>query len=344
MAGMDDVCASSIRADDDVRSAATALAQCCLNVIAQRFPHKLDHLILDDRDIPLPSEIHPIFDGSYDWHSSVHMHWSLLRLRRMGLEPAHAQAIDHRFDTYFRAELVDRELTYVLTPGRGSFERPYGWAWLLKLQAELDVYGSASAAGPARWADALRPLSDELATRIAAYFAHLRYPIRSGVHTNTAFSMVLANDYARVAGDEHLREIIRGQTWAWFGNDRDYPARYEPGGADFLSPGLCEALLMKRVLAPEAFAAWWDDFAPADLTVWETPAEVNDRLDGHAVHLDGLNLSRAWCLRELATADARVPRERLERAAVAHWEAAWSHVTGGDFVATHWLTSFALLR
>ena len=344
MAGMDDVCASSIRADDDVRSAATALAQCCLNVIAQRFPHKLDHLILDDRDIPLPSEIHPIFDGSYDWHSSVHMHWSLLRLRRMGLEPAHAQAIDHRFDTYFRAELVDRELTYVLTPGRGSFERPYGWAWLLKLQAELDVYGSASAAGPARWADALRPMSDELATRIAVYFAHLRYPIRSGLHSNTAFSMLLANDYARVAGDERLREIIRERAWAWFWNDRDYPARYEPGGADFLSPGLCEALLMKRVLDPQAFEAWWGGFAPEDLTVWETPAEVDDRLDGHAVHLDGLNLSRAWCLRELGTADARVPRERLERAAVAHWEAAWPHVTGGDFVATHWLTSFALLR
>ena len=338
------VSGASIKADGDVRNAATALAQCCLEVIAQRFPHKLDHLIQHDRDIPLPSEIHPIFDGSYDWHSSVHMHWSLLRLRRMGLEPALAQAMDHRFDTYFQPEFVDRELAYVLAPGRGSFERPYGWAWLLKLQSELEESGSGSAAGPARWADALRPLSDELARRIAAYFAHLRYPILSGVHTNTAFSMVLANDYARVAGDERLREIIRERAWAWFWNDRDYPARYEPGGADFLSPGLCEALLMKRVLDPQAFEAWWSGFVPEDLTVWETPAEVDDRLDGHAVHLDGLNLSRAWCLRELGTADARVPRERLERAAVAHWEAAWPHVTGGDFVATHWLTSFALLR
>ena len=335
---------ASMKADQDVRSTATALAQCCLDVIAQRFPHKLDHLIQHDRDIPLPSDIHPIFDGSYDWHSSVHMHWSLLRLRRLGVEPAIARAIDHRFDSYFRAEFVDRELAYVQAPGRGSFERPYGWAWLLTLQAELDDYGSASATGPARWADALRPLSDELATRIAAYFEHLRYPIRSGLHNNTAFSMLLANDYARATGNERLREIIRARALNWFGNDRNYPAQYEPGGADFLSPGLCEALLMKRVLAPEAFAAWWDGFAPAELTVWETPAKVDDRLDGHAVHLDGPNLSRAWCMRELSTADARVPRERLEKVAVAHWEAAWPHVTGGDFVATHWLTSFALLR
>ena len=344
MAGMTTYCANSIRADQDVRDSSTALAQCCLEVIAQQFPHKLDHLIQHDRDNPLPSEIHPIFDGSYDWHSSVHMHWSLLRLRRLGVEPATVEAIDHRFDSFFRPELVDRELTYVLAPGRGSFERPYGWAWLLKLQTELDESGAGSATGPALWADALRPLSDELARRIAAYFAHLRYPIRSGLHNNTAFSMLLANDYARVTGNERLREIIRARALNWFGNDRDYPAQYEPGGADFLSPGLCEALLMNRVLAPEAFDAWWSGFAPADLAVWETPAQVDDRLDGHAVHLDGLNLSRAWCLRELAMANARVPRERLERAAVAHWEAAWPHVTGGDFVATHWLTSFALLR
>ena len=344
MAGMTTYCANSIRADQDVRDSSTALAQCCLEVIAQQFPHKLDHLIQHDRDNPLPSEIHPIFDGSYDWHSSVHMHWSLLRLRRLGVEPATVEAIDHRFDSFFRPELVDRELTYVLAPGRGSFERPYGWAWLLKLQTELDESGAGSATGPALWADALRPLSDELATRIAAYFAHLRYPIRSGLHNNTAFSMLLANDYARVTGNERLREIIRARALNWFGNDRDYPAQYEPGGADFLSPGLCEALLMNRVLAPEAFDAWWSGFAPADLAVWETPAQVDDRLDGHAVHLDGLNLSRAWCLRELAMANARVPRERLERAAVAHWKAAWPHVTGGDFVATHWLTSFALLR
>lgn len=342
-------------ADHDVRSQAEALAQCALAVLAQRFPHKLDHLILDADDQRLPQQMHPVFDGCFDWHSSVHMHWSLLRLRVLDPALPSRAAIAARFDAHVRPELVARELAYVTTAGRGSFERPYGWAWLLKLQSELEAQREAEDA--ARWAAALRPLADEVARRLAAFLEQTHYPVRAGTHANSAFAMLLARDYAIATGDASLGDGIARAARRWFGADRDYPAAYEPSGTDFLSAGLCEALLMRRVLGA-AFGDWWSTFAPsADaFSRWESPAVVSDRTDGQLVHLDGLNLSRAWCLRALADdgADAGTGtgapaldaelRERIARAAQAHWQAAWPHVTGGDFVATHWLVSFALLR
>lgn len=340
--------------DDDVHSHAEALAQCALAVLGRRFPHKLDHLILHAGDHVAPQQMHPVFDGCFDWHSSVHMHWSLLRLRAIAPGLACAAAIEARFDAHVRPELVARELDYLTTAGRGSFERPYGWAWLLKLQAELDLQARAPGGGDAaRWGAALRPLAGEVAHRLAAFLRQSHYPVRAGTHANSAFAMLLARDYADVADDESLRAAITGSARDWFGGDRAYPAAYEPSGTDFLSAGLCEALLMQRVLG-EDFADWWRAFEPPRdaFARWESPAVVSDRLDGQLVHLDGLNLARAWCLRALASAHAGAPspalaaglHARILRAADAHWQAAWPHVTGGDFVATHWLVSFALLR
>jgi hypothetical protein len=341
--------------DQDVRSSAEALAQCALSVLKRRFPHKLDHLILDADDHLLPQEMHPVFDGCFDWHSSVHMHWALLRLRTLVPGLTARDAIAERFDTHCRPDLVERELAYVSTPGRASFERPYGWAWLLKLQAELETQGAAPGEGSdaARWAAALRPLADDIARRLKAFVRQSHYPVRAGTHANSTFAMLLARDYAKAVGDHALLETIDTTARGWFGADRAYPANYEPSGTDFLSAGLCEALLMQRVLGAD-FAAWWKGFVPppAAFARWDSPAVVSDRLDGQLVHLDGLNLSRAWCLRALACADetAATPafdadlRRRMTHAARAHWHAAWPHVIGGDFVATHWLVSFALLR
>jgi hypothetical protein len=333
--------------DVDVAKASNALAQCALQAIGRRFPHKLDHLILNAQDVLLPTDLHPIFDGSYDWHSSVHMHWSLLVLRQIGVDTTTELAIKERFDSTFTPALVQRELDYVRTPGRGSFERPYGLAWLLKLQTELDGQSQLGRVDAARWGQALRPLTEEVAAQLSAYLANLHYPVRAGTHANTAFSMLLANDYAIAAGDERLGQVVKMRALAWFAGDRAYPARYEPSGSDFLSPGLCEALLMKRTLPFEEFAAWWKGFASTDLSAWESPAVVSDRTDAQIVHLDGLNLSRAWCLRGLALNAESLNDKWLAAAATVastHWRAAWPHITVGDFVATHWLVSFALLR
>ncbi len=316
---------------------AQRFADCALAAVRQRFPHKLDHLILDADDCPRPAEIHPVFDGSYDWHSSVHMHWSLLRLlrRRPGL-PQREPIVSH-FDAHLRDALVAVERRYAAHPRRGSFERPYGWAWLLALQAELDAPDD-TLPQRARWAAALRPLAHDIAGRLADFLGRSHYPVRAGTHANSAFAMLLARRF----GDDGLKRAIEAAAQRWFAHDRDYPAHYEPGGADFLSGGLVQAWLMREVLPREGFLDWWRGFAPRGdaLRSWLQPALVSDRLDPQLVHLDGLNLSRAGALAALAhtLGDAA-----LHEAALAHRAAAWPHVTGGDFAATHWLVSFALL-
>lgn len=327
-----------------VQSRAPQLAECALAVLQRAYPHKLDHLILDEHDQPLPRDIHPVFDGCYDWHSSVHMHWSLLRLAAAAPLGALRPRIEAHFDAHFTDALVARERTYAAQSGRTSFERPYGWAWLLKLQNELDIQSQSPAAlrGLSRWAAALRPFADDMATRLAGFLGRSHYPVRAGTHANSAFAMLLALDWADTRGDAALRAAIDAAARRWFGADRRCPADYEPGGADFLSPGLCEALLMGRVLG-DAFAPWWEAFQPVSLSPWLTPAIVSDRVDPQLVHLDGLNLSRAWCLAALAPAVAASQGEMFHAAALAHWNAAAPHIAQGDFAATHWLLSFALL-
>lgn len=320
------------------RHDADTLARCALEAVRRRFPHKLDHLILDADDRPLPEAIHPVFCGSYDWHSSVHMQWSLLRLRTWVSASLQAE-IDAHFDAHFTESLVDVERRYAATPGRGSFERPYGWGWLLALQATLSSEPAFS-----RWATALAPLAADIAARLAAFLRQGGHAVRAGTHANSAFAMGLARGYAQAAGDDVLLVAIDERARDWFGADREWPAHYEPSGADFLSPGLVEALLMRDVLQHD-FPAWWAGFAPtpASIARWTTPATVVDRRDPQLVHLDGLNLSRAWCLRGLAEALPPDQAAWMRPAAAAHWDAAWPHVTTGDFAATHWLVSFALL-
>lgn len=323
-----------LSADDAARFADTAL-----QAIARRFPHKLDHLILDEHDLAAPSALHPVFDGSYDWHSSVHMHWSLLRLlRRHPSLPQRARIVAH-FDERFVAGRIAVERAYAADPRRGSFERPYGWGWLLALQSELDE-PDAALPQRQRWAEALRPFSAEVAARLAAFLSRSHYPVRAGTHASSAFAMGLA---LRL-GDAALDAAIAAAAQRWFADDRRYPADYEPGGADFLSPGLVEAQLMLSLLG-ERFASWWAGFAPheAALQRWLQPARVADRIDPQLVHLDGLNLSRAAALQALAPAVDAPLGARLREAARAHRDAAWPHVSGGDFAATHWLVSFALL-
>jgi Protein of unknown function (DUF2891) len=318
-------------------------ADCALAAVRRAYPHKLDHLILHADDRPRPAEIHPVFDGCYDWHSSVHMHWSLLRLARSAPALRCVDQIAGHFTARFTPTNVARERSYAAEPGRGGFERPYGWAWLLKLQLELDAPITALPQAAA-WGAALRPFAADIAVRLAAFLRQSHYPVRAGLHSNSAFAMLLARRYALTTHDHTLRHAIDEAARRWFTHDRGYPAAYEPGGTDFLSPGLCEALLMHEVLGA-AFPPWWQGFAPRDgaLAHWLQPARVSDRSDAQLVHLDGLNLSRAWCLAALAPALDADQAAAFRAAAQSHREAAWPHVTGGDFVATHWLVSFALL-
>jgi hypothetical protein len=272
--------------------------------------------------------LHPVFFGSFDWHSCVHGWWSLLTLRRLFPEVAEALEIEQLADETFASEKVAVERSYLDRSLSTGFERPYGWAWLLMLHLEATRHADRG------WSEELEPLAIAFADRFRHYLPILTYPIRAGTHFNTAFALVLALEWSeRFDGD--LAGLIRARSAHWYSGDRDCQA-WEPSGDDFLSPALTEALAMKRVLAADDFAAWFDAFLPriADrqpATLF-APAIVSDRSDGKIAHLDGLNLSRAWCWRELG-------RPQFGE---IHLQAALPHLSG-DYMGEHWLQSFALL-
>jgi len=324
-------------------SIASRLAQSALGHVRREYPHSETFRSQDPTDQPnAPRNHHPIFFGSYDWHSCVHSHWLLARLLRRfpGLpEAGHIQAL---FDHSYTAENVRAELAYFQRPGRAGFERPYGWCWLLKLVAELAEPGDRRAD---RWHEQLRPLADEIGERFKRYLPRLLYPIRSGTHSNTAFALLLALEYASQF-DASLSELIHAQARQYYLSDAGYQG-WEPGGEDFLSPGWQEVLLMERVLQTE-FIDWFEAFLPdlasgrpAQLLV---PVEVSDRSDGRLAHLDGLNLSRAWCQRDVLSAlpASHAARDTIQASAAEHLQAGAPHLQD-DYMGEHWLATFLVL-
>jgi hypothetical protein len=309
-----------------------------LGHVTREYPHKLDHVLAGDADARTPRDLHPIFFGSFDWHSCVHGWWTLLTLRRMFPDMAGAGAITALADDSFTPEKLAAELAYLDRPLSAGFERPYGWGWLLALQLEATRHRDPE------WGGEIEPLARAFANRLVGYLAKLTYPIRVGTHFNTAFALTLALDWAEEF-DPMLAEAIRERADVWFGGDRDCQA-WEPGGDEFLSPALSEALLMKRCLAPDAFAEWFAGFLPRigqrEPTNLFLPATVSDRSDGKIAHLDGLNLSRAWCWRSIAPALPSADRALALAAAEDHLAAAMPHISG-DYMGEHWLASFALL-
>jgi hypothetical protein len=315
---------------------ASHMARIALGHVTKEYPHKLDHVLLGDEDALTPRALHPIFFGSFDWHSCVHGWWTLLTLRRLFPEISEAGAIVRLGDESFTPAKVGAELAYLDRPLSGPFERPYGWGWLLYLHLEATRHESP-------WAVELEPLARAFAKRLGHYLTVLTYPIRVGTHFNTAFALILSLEWADQF-DSGLAEQIRDRSRHWFGADRDCQA-WEPGGDEFLSPALIEALCMARA-HPALFPIWFEQFLPhvaarRPATLF-TPATVSDRSDGKIAHLDGLNLSRAWCWRSLAPLLPAEERSIAESAAHEHLAAAMPHLSG-DYMGEHWLASFALL-
>jgi len=337
-----------------------SFARLALNGIRREYPNKIDHLMNDASQVGSPRELHPAFYGCYDWHSAVHGHWLLIRLLSEGAGGLPEADIRAALSANLTAENVRVEDEYFREPGRASYERPYGWAWLLKLHEELYLWDDPDAG---RWFDALRPLAETVTSKYLSFFPKQTYPIRVGTHFNTAFGLSFALDYAltlsgggRKSLDAaaleslgRLKSLVAERALTYFAGDRDYPAAWEPGGDDFLSPSLIEADLMRRVLGAEEFARWFDEFLPGvEAGAYPNllnPAEVTDRSDPKLVHLDGLNLSRAWCMRGIASAlpEDSPPRRILAHAAARHAEATLPHVSSGDYAGEHWLATFAVL-
>jgi hypothetical protein len=321
-------------------SEASRLCRIALGHVTREYPSKLDHVLGGREDLLGPRELHPVFYGSFDWHSCVHSYWLLTHLYRAFPALPEGRQIAALVDGHFTAENMAVEVAYLQRPGRGTFERPYGWAWLLKLAAELAQHTTDEGT---RWSRALEPLAAAFAERFLDFLPRATYPIRAGTHFNSAFALALALEYP----DVRLTALSREKAVGWFNGDRDCPA-WEPGGDDFLSPALVEVECMRRVLPADAFLGWLDGFLP-ELAAGKpgtlfVPAVVSDRSDGKIAHLDGLNLSRAFCLRKLGGA---LPASDSRRAVVVesaqrHLAASLPHVSG-DYMGEHWLATYALL-
>ena len=326
-------------------AAAGRFAALALACVHREYPNKISHVLAGDMDVRAPRSLTPVFYGCFDWHSSVHGHWLLVRLLREFPSAPFAAPARAALATSFTTERVAAEVAYLRDPGRVSFERPYGLAWLLQLAAELRSWEDEDAR---RWSATLAPLESEAAERIRSWLPKLRYPIRVGEHSQTAFAFGLIRDWARIANDEAMRALIDERSRAYYRGDADCPLAYEPSGEDFLSPCLAEADLMRRVLAPDEYSGWLARFMPGIPKeagkAWLLPGIVTDRKDPKLAHIDGLNLSRAWMLRGIAAGlpagDARRPA--LEAAAERHAEAALPAVTGEHYEGGHWLGSFAV--
>jgi hypothetical protein len=325
-------------------SLASKFASLALAHVGREYPNKLDHVLNGPEDLRSPRELHPVFYGSFDWHSNVHGYWLLATLYRRVPDLPERARIRELFETQMTVANVAAEVAYLEQPSRGTFERPYGWAWVLMLAAELARHESTEGM---HWHVALRPLAQAFVQRFREFLPKATYPIRVGTHFNTAFALTLALEYAETLSDEPFAELLREQAVSYYSDDVDCQA-WEPGGDDFLSSALMEADCMRRSMETAGWRRWMDDFLPRlaerEPATLFSPARVSDRSDGKIAHLDGLNLSRAWCWRRLASAwDASDPRRAIAlESADRHTAESMGHVAG-EYAGEHWLATYALL-
>src|SRR5229473_176321 len=325
--------------------AAERFAKLALACVHKEYPNKISHVLNSDADVAPPRKLTPAFCGCYDWHSSVHGHWLLVRLVRTFPGAPFASAARDALKQSLTAENLKQEAAYLKGPGRSSFERPYGLSWLLQLCAELREWDDPQAR---EWSANLKPLEDAALERLTKWLPKLSNPVRIGEHDQTAFGLGLMFDYARATNNEGFAKLIRDSAKKFFLADKNCPLNYEPSGEDFLSPCLGEADVMRRVLPQKEFASWLKGFMP-QIPVTENPdwlrvAISPDPSDPKLAHLDGLNLSRAWMLEGILSAlpedDPRRPA--LQAAADAHRHAGLAAVTGEHYEGGHWLGSFAV--
>ncbi len=309
-----------------------------LECIEAEYPNKLGQVVSSDADLRAPAELHPIFYGCFDWHSSVHGHWLLAKALHKFPSTDLSKKIITLFNRQFTKEKVQQELIYFEPKLNKSYERTYGWAWILKLQAELTQLPEDKTY---KWSETLSPLTEFIEEQYTAFLPKLIYPIRVGEHTNTAFGLSLALDYAQIVQHADFENLIRTRAMTYYGADTECPLNWEPSGFDFISPCLQEAELMSKVLEPAEFEKWINLFLPVlfekgfDLQ----PGRVADRTDGKLVHLDGLNFSRAWCLYRIAEAITSYTAE-LTKIADKHMRASMQQVAESDYMGSHWLASF----
>jgi len=321
------------------QAGASHFAQLALGCLQKEYPNKLNQVLPDETMLKEPHELHPTFYGCFDWHSSVHGHWVLVRLLRQFPEMPEASEIRKKLNENLTAENIKGEVEYLAQASK-SWERMYGWSWLLKLAEELYSWKDEDAQ---KWSQNLKPLADVFVEKYMTFLPVQTYPVRTGVHPNTAFGLSYAHDYAKTTGHEELKNIIEKRANDYFKNDINCPADYEPSGEDFLSACLEEANLMRRILSENDFQNWFANFLPEEkLNTLLNPADVSDRSDPKIVHLDGLNLSRAWCLYGIAPY-LNKNEKKIIAAANKHLNITVPNIAAEHYEGGHWLASFVVM-
>ena len=315
---------------------AARFARMALDCVHKEYPNKIAHSLNSDADVKPPRELTPAFYGCYDWHSSVHGHWLLVRLARLFPEAQFAADARRAIAQSLTPANIAQEVKYISAEGRNTFERPYGLAWLLQLDAELEEWNDPDAR---KWSATLRPLAQAVTARIAAWLPKLDHPIRAGEHNNTAFAMGLMLDYARITANAEFARLVELRARDYYLKDRNCPLAYEPSGEDFLSPCLAEADAMRRILPQDEFARWFGEFLPrVDLQ----PTQVTDVTDGKLYHQAGLNLSRAWMLEGILAKLPNARRRPLAELATQLRQAGLDSIRSEHYEGGHWLASFAV--
>lgn len=319
---------------------ANRLASLPMKCMQVEFPNKTGQMLSSAEDLGTPQELHPAFYGCFDWHSSVHGHWSLVKLLKDFPELENRDSIIEKLKQNISKENIQGEIAYFQRKQEYAYERTYGWTWLLKLQQELDTWDNETGKDLSQ---NLQPLSDLIIERYIEFLPKLNYPLRVGTHTNSAFGMSFAYDYAVHSKNEKLKKSIEENAKRLYLKDENCPISWEPDGMDFLSPCLEEAGLMQRILPKDEFLSWLDKFLPQlkEDTFTMEVGKVSDRTDGHLVHLDGLNFSRAWIFYRLAKA---FPEKygHLKQEGDKHLAYSLPSITDGSYEGEHWLASFAL--
>ena len=314
------------------------LAELPLECVDHEYPNKLNQVLGSGDDLKSPKELHPIFYGCFDWHSACHGFWLLSKGMNTFPKTALEKKVIKLLNERITKENVEKELAYFKSKHNTSFERTYGWAWLLKLHAELSLSKHDK---KHKWTEILQPLTDHIVNGYKAFLPKLVYPIRVGEHTNTAFGLALAFEYTQIVKDKDLAALISNRAKDFYAKDQSCPLNYEPSGFDFISPCLQEAHLMSMILSQSEFYSWIEKFMPqllkSDFRL--EPGKVLDRKDGKLVHLDGLNFSRAWCLYRIGQKLVK-NQKRLNQVADQHIKASKPHVIGSDYMGSHWLASF----
>lgn len=321
------------------KAQAMRLASMPLKCMNQEFPNKLNQSLHDASDLGTPKELHPAFYGCYDWHSALHGHWMLVKLLKLFPDLENAEEIISRLENNISKENILGELAYFERASEKSFERTYGWSWLLKLAEELHTWDNPAGK---RMEQNLQPLSDFIVQKYLDFLPRLTYPIRVGEHTNTAFGLVFPYEYAVTTQNDDLKNLIEQRAKDYYSKDQGCPLSWEPSGFDFISPCLEEANLMRRILSKDEFGKWLSAFLPGitESNFALAPAEVSDRTDGKLVHLDGLNFSRAWCLNGIAGEGESL--QHLKNITNQHIQHSLENVVGDSYEGGHWLASFAV--